>query len=384
VLATSRAANPTPRVAIVADAMVTLGGGERVVEALADAFPDAPIYTLLYDPSHAPASLRNRVVTSWLRVFPWASHYAKALLPFYPNAVESFDLSDFDVIISSNHTLAKGVLRSSEQVHVCYCHTPLRAIWERPHAELCRLPAPLRPLARSFFLGLRMWDLAASTRVDQFVANSHVTQRRIATHYGRESIVIPPPIDVERFSPGGSVGDYYLVVARNVPYKRIDVAVAAAVAARRRLVVVGEGTDKLQHASGFVSFLGTIPHEELLALMRGARALLAPQLEDFGMAILEMNACGRPVIAYARGGALETVVEGKTGLFVDAQDAETLAEAIRRLETMRFDLAAIRRHAERFSKERFIRRIGELVAQLHEAQTNTFARRDAQVMAYQS
>jgi glycosyltransferase involved in cell wall biosynthesis len=372
-----------PRVAIVADAMVGLGGGERVVEALAEAFPSAPVYTLLYDSERAPASVASRVVTSWLRVFPGASRYAKALLPLYPNAIESFDLSAFDVLVSSNHTLAKGILRSSDQTHVCYCHTPLRAIWERPHAELVRVPAFLRPLARKIFLDLRLWDLAAASRVDQFVANSSVTQQRIATHYRRESIVITPPIDVERFSPGGDVGDYYLVVSRNVPYKRIDLAAEAALALGRRLIVVGEGTEKLSCSSTLVTFKGKVPHAELLTLMRGARALLAPQIEDFGMAILEMNACGRPVIAFARGGALETLVEGKTGLFFHAQDAQALADAILRFETLRFDGAAIRRHAERFSKDRFVARMRELVLELHEAKESANARPGVHLVASQ-
>jgi glycosyltransferase involved in cell wall biosynthesis len=374
---------PEPRVAIVADAMVTLGGGERVVEALAEAFPTAPIYTLLYDPRCAPASLASRVVTSWLRVFPGGSRYAKALLPLYPNAVESFDLSAFDVIVSSNHTLAKGILRSSDQTHLCYCHTPLRAIWERPHAELVRVPAFLRPVARKVFLDLRLWDLAAAARVDQFVANSTLTQQRIATHYRRESVVITPPIDVERFSPGGDVGDYYLVVSRNVPYKRIDLAVAAALAIGRRLIVVGEGTEKLSCSSPLVTFKGKVPHAELLALMRGARALLAPQIEDFGMAILEMNACGRPVIAFARGGALETLIEGKTGLFFHAQDAQALADAILGFEELRFNGDAIRRHAERFSKERFVARIRELAFELHEAKESANARSGVHLVASQ-
>ena len=381
VMATRPSSNP--RVAIVADQMVGLGGGERVVEVLAEAFPSAPIYTLLYDPVHAPASVESRVVTSWLRAFPGAPRYAKALLPFYPNAIESFDLSAFDVIVSSNHTLAKGVLRSSEQIHVCYCHTPLRALWERPHAELSRVPAVFRPMARKLFLDLRLWDFAAAARVDQFVANSRMTQQRIAAHYRRESVVITPPIDVERFSPGGEVGDYYLVVSRNVPYKRIDIAVAAAQALGRRLIVVGEGTEKLSCSSPLVLFKGKVAQAELLRLMRAARALLAPQIEDFGMAVLETNACGRPVIAFGRGGALETVIEGKTGLLFHVQDARALADAILRFEMLEFDGAAIRRHAERFSKERFVAQMRQMVFELYELKASANARTGVQLVAWQ-
>jgi glycosyltransferase involved in cell wall biosynthesis len=354
-----------PKIVIVADAMVGLGGGERVVEVLAEAFPQAPVYTLLYDPKHAPKFDAERVVTSWLRWFPGGSRYSKALLPLYPNAVESLDLSYFDIIISSNHTLAKGVLRTSEQIHVCYCHTPMRAIWENTHTELKRLPGILRPFARQLFSGLRVWDFAAAARVNAFIANSVITKKRIATHYGgRESSIITPPIDTERFTPGGEVGDYYLVVARNAPYKRIDLAVAAAVKLGRRLIVVGEGTDRLKDSSGLVSFRGKIGATELTELMRGARALLSPQLEDFGMAMLEMNACGRPVIAYKKGGALESLVDGKTGVFFEEQEVASLIDAIHRFEKLAFDPAAIRLHAEGFSKERFMQKMRDLVADL--------------------
>jgi len=356
-----------PKIVIVADAMVGLGGGERVVEVLAEAFPQAPVYTLLYDPKHAPDSVAGRVVTSWLRRFPGGSRYAKALLPLYPNAIESFDLNAFDVIISSNHTLAKGVLRTSEQIHVCYCHTPMRAIWENSHAELQRVPGILRPFARQLFMKLRLWDFAAAARVDTFIANSVTTKKRIAAHYGgRESSIITPPIDTERFAPGGPVREYYLAVSRNVPYKRIDLAVDAAVRLGRPLIVVGEGTDRLTHGSPLVSFRGKIGAAELTELMQGARALLSPQLEDFGMAMLEMNACGRPVIAYARGGALETLVDGKTGVFFAEQTVDSLTDAIDRFEKLEFDPAFIRRHAEGFSKERFKQKMRDLVADLYD------------------
>jgi glycosyltransferase involved in cell wall biosynthesis len=221
------------------------------------------------------------------------------------------------------------------------------------------------------FTRLRQWDFLAAARVDVFIANSETTRKRIATHYRRDSIIITPPIDTERFSPGGPVGDYYLVVSRNVPYKRIDLAVEAAVKLGRRVVVVGEGTDRLTHASPLVTFRGKIESAELTALMRGARALLSPQLEDFGMAMLEMNACGRPVIAYAKGGALETLVAGKTGVFCNEQTVDSLADAIVRFEGMTFDSAEIRRHAERFSKEQFIQRMRELVAERYEAKHRT-------------
>ncbi len=360
-----------PKVAIVADAMVVQGGAERVVEALAEAFPSAPIYTLLYDPTRAPSSIRDRVITSWLQRFPGATRYGKALLPLYPLAFESFDLSAYDIIVSSSHTLAKGVLRTADQVHVCYCHTPMRSIWERTHAEVRGTPRLLHPLLRSLFMNLRQWDFMTASRVDQFIANSRITQKRIGTHYRRDSIVVTPPIETHRFRPGGSVEDYYLVVSRNVPYKRIDLAIAAAERLGRHLIVVGEGTTRLTSTSGFVSLRGNVSQEELLSLMQGARALLSPQLEDFGMAMLEMNACGRPVIAFAGGGALETLVEGKTGIFFHEQNVDALANAILRFESLRFDSLAIRRHAERFSKEHFIATMRDLVLDYYRSKQPT-------------
>jgi glycosyltransferase involved in cell wall biosynthesis len=350
-----------PKIAIVSDSMVQSGGAERVVEAIAQAFPQAPVFTILYDPKRGPRSIEDRVVQSWLHNIPGASTFAKALVPLYPHAVESFDLRGYDVIISSHHTLAKGILRTADQMHICYCHTPMRSLWELPHDEIKRAPGILRPLVKQLLHSLRTWDFDAASRVDQFVANSAITAERIAKHYRRESIVLHPPIDTEGFTPGGVVGDYYLVAARNVPYKRIDMAIAAAERLGRHLIITGDGTDRLATASRNVTFLGKVSDAKLKELMREARALLFPQHEDFGMTVLEMNACGRPVIGYGKGGALETIVEAKTGLTFAEQSVESLVDAIERFEQLSFDSAAIRRHAERFSKERFIASLRQLI-----------------------
>jgi glycosyltransferase involved in cell wall biosynthesis len=351
-----------PRIAIVSDTMVQSGGAERVVEAIAQAFPQAPIFTVLYDPERGPRSIEDRVTQSWLRSVPGALRFAKALVPFYPNAIESFDLRGYDIIISSHHTLAKGILRSADQIHICYCHTPMRSLWELPHDEIERAPAMLRPFVKQLLHGLRNWDFNTASRVDQFVANSAITAGRIAKHYRRESVVVHPPIDTERFTPGqGTVGDYYLVAARNVPYKRIDLAIAAADKLGRKLIIAGDGTDQLATSSPNVTFLGKVSEAKLLKLMREARALLFPQHEDFGMTVLEMNACGRPVIAYGKGGALETIIDGKTGIIFEEQTVYGLADAMLRSERITFDPVAIRRHAERFSKERFTTSLRRIV-----------------------
>lgn len=344
-----------PRVAIVSDPLVQRGGAERCVEVMAQTFPNAPIFALLYSPVTGPCSLEHRVTTSPLQRLPGATRRHRWLLPLYPAAIESFDLSGYDVILSSHHTAAKGLVRTAEQIHLCYCHTPMRALWERPFEELRSLPAVARPFAASTLRRLRVWDYVTAARVDVFIANSITTQRRISKHYGRESVVLNPPIDVDRFTPGSAEpGDYYLVASRLVPYKRVDLAVAAAEALGRKLIVVGGGPD--QHRitrSAHVDYRGHVSDAELLDLMRGARAMLFPAHEDFGMAPVEMMACGRPVVAYRAGGAAETVMDGITGVFAEAQTVDSFVRAIETLERTTFDGARIRRHAESYSQHRF-------------------------------
>ncbi len=350
-----------PRIAIVSDPLVQRGGAERVVEAIAHAFPAAPIFALLYSPDTGPAKLAPRVRTSWLGRFPGATQRHRAFFPLYRSAIESFDLSDFDVVISSHHTVAKGVLTRADQVHVCYCHTPMRALWERPLAELSTLPAPLRPWAAGVFSRMRVWDAVAANRVDRFVANSSVTQRRIRTYYRRESEILFPPIETEHFTPAGAVGDYYLVASRPVPYKRIDIAIAATAQLGRRLKIVG-GRHIVRDAPPNVELLGHVSDDMLCDLMRGARALLFPQYEDFGMTPLEVNACGRPVVAYGAGGALDTVVDGETGTLTPEQTVAGFSEAIERCERIPFDSARLRAHALRFSRSRFEAQMRDVVA----------------------
>ncbi len=358
-----------PRIAIVSDAMTQRGGAERVVEALAELFPDAPIFPILYSAQTGPRSLQSRVRPSFLNALPGAQRHHRWYFPLFPLAVESFDLSGYDIIISSHHCAAKGVLRSGCQTHICYCHSPMRALWERTHEEVNTLPSPMRLGADIMLSRMRQWDYIAASRVDRFIANSFETRNRIAKHYGRESTVVNPPIDVEKFKPLGRVGNpgtYYIVASRPVPYKRIDIAVGAARKLRRRLVVVGG--QKPDHAAddGCVQFLGHVSDQRLVELIRGARAMIAPQHEDFGMALLEANACGRPVISLARGGAVETVIDGTTGVLVKEQSVDAFAAALERFELMSFDPHAIRRHAERFSKSSFMQAFENIVYAAHE------------------
>ena len=361
----------SPRIAIVSDPLVQRGGAERVVEALAQAFPDAPIHALLYSAETGPAALADRVIPSWLNAVPAANRRHRAFLPLFRYAIESIDVSAFDIVVSSHHTVAKAVLTRADQVHVCYCHTPMRALWERPAAELSTLPRPLRPLGAALFSHLRTWDAVTSSRVQRYVANSTTTSERIAAYYRRDSDIVFPPIETEFFTPGGAVGDYYLVASRPVPYKRVDVAIGATAALGVPLKIVG-GRHTVRDAPPNVELLGHVSDEELRALMRGARALIFPQHEDFGMTPLEVNACGRPVIAYGAGGARDTVVDGVTGMLVPEQTVSAFVAAIERFQSADFDSAAVRRHAERFSRLRFVDRMRAVV---DDAWSGTFSLR---------
>jgi glycosyltransferase involved in cell wall biosynthesis len=345
-----------PRVAIVSDPLVQRGGAEKIVaDVLARIFPDAPIHALLYSATTGPAQIAHRIIPTALQRIPGATKRHRWLLPLYPAAIESIDLRNYDVIISSHHTAAKGILRNSEQRHICYCHTPMRALWERTWEELHELPGPIRPLAARSLAQLREWDYVTASRVDLFLANSATTRDRIFRHYRRDSRIVYPAIDTSQFATAQDtpVGDYYLVASRLVPYKRVSLAIAATGKLNRRLVVVGSGPDKTGLTDKHVDYLGHVSDERLIELMRGARALIFPGFEDFGMTPVEMMACGRPVIAYGKGGALETVVDGVTGVFADAQTVESFTDAILRCETLTFDSRRIAEHAQNFSYARF-------------------------------
>jgi glycosyltransferase involved in cell wall biosynthesis len=355
----------SPRIAIVSDPLVQRGGAEKVVaDVIGRIFPEAPIHALLYSAQTGPAHIAHRIIPSALQRIPGATRRHRWLLPLYPAAVESIDLRGYDIIISSHHTAAKGILRTSDQRHICYCHTPMRALWERSFEELEELPAALRPLAGRMLSGLREWDYVAAGRVDLFLANSETTRNRISRHYGRDSRVVHPPLDAERFSTNGllSVGDYYLVASRLVPYKRVDLAISATAKLKRRLIVVGTGPQKAKLDEAHVEYLGHVSDERLVDLMRHARALLFPAFEDYGMTPVEMMACGRPVIAYGKGGALETIVDGITGVFAGDQTVEAFVEAIERFEGLSFDAASVADHARTFSFARFEEQLRSAIA----------------------
>jgi len=353
------------RVAITTDWLNSFGGAERVLQELIQIYPDAPIYTSLYDPSRLPADLRDHDVrTSFLQRIPFARRRHQALFPLMPHAFEQFDFSEFDVVVSTSSACSKGVVTPSSTFNLCYCYTPPRYLWDLYHAHLKgRFGRSLIALAAH---RMRLWDRLAADRVDQFVAISHEVSARISKHYRRPSEVIYPPVRVDRFRdlPARDAEDYYLVVSRLVPYKRIDLAIAAANRLGRRLVVVGDGPERAalaRLAGPTVDLVGWRDDEEITELYSGCRAFLFPGEEDFGIAPVEAQAAGRPVVAFGKGGATETVVHGKTGILFDRQCVEDLADAILTLDRWTIDSRACKRNAERFDASVFRSRLGDAV-----------------------
>lgn len=352
------------KVALTTDWLNSFGGAERVLIELHRMFPSAPVYTTVHHPAGLPESMQGwDVRTSFLQRIPVARRRHQPFLPLMPLAFEQFDLGEYDLVVTTSSACAKGVLTPTETVNVCYCHTPSRYLWDLYHEYTRgRLSRPLiAPVAH----WLRVWDRLSADRVDHFVANSRQTAARIWRHYRRESEVVYPPVDVERIQPNGRAPeDFYLVVCRLVPYKRVDLAVEACTRLGRRLVVVGDGPhrERLEAIAGpSVQFLGALPDEEVAALYARCRAFLFPGWEDFGITPVEAQAAGRPVIAYGRGGALETVVDGVTGTFFAEQTPEAVAEAILASESREHDPDLCRRNAERFDAAGFRARMGEVV-----------------------
>jgi glycosyltransferase involved in cell wall biosynthesis len=358
------------KVALIHYWLVAMRGGERVLEALCELYPQADIYTHAYDPSAIQGPIReHRIRTTFVDRLPMARRHYKKYLPLMPLALEQLDLREYDLVISSESGPAKGVLTRPGQVHLCYCHTPMRYAWDmhREYAE--QSGAPMRLLAAPVMHYMRLWDVAAANRVDDFAANSRNVAGRIAKHYRRPARVIHPPVDVEAFAATGEADPDgpYLFVGQLVRYKRADLAIRACASLGRRLVVVGEGEDKraLERLAGpSVEFRGRLEGTELARAYRDCRALLFPGEEDFGIVPVEAMAAGRPVIAFGRGGALETVVEDESGLFFHEASAESLKEAILRFESMesRFDWKKIANHAKSFDKAVFRKQISEWAA----------------------
>lgn len=355
----------SPRVAIVHDYLVERGGAERVTLALLAAFPGAPVYTSLYDPPRTYPEFRSvDVRTSFLGRLGIGATAYKMLLPFYPAAFASLDLSSFDVVISNTTGFAKGVRVPPHAIHVCMCHTPPRFLWPVSAGYTLGPGGIGRVVGAPLFWWLRRSDRAAAARVDYFLGNSRNVAARIAKYYGRNAEVLYPPVRLRKYSASEAIGDFYLVVSRLTHYKRIDVAVDACTKIGVPLVVVGDGPEALalRHRAGpTIRFRGRVGDVELRSLMARCRALILTAEEDFGLTPIEANAAGRPVIAYAAGGALETVVDGVTGQYFSPQSADALVEVLRSFDSQSFDRPRLLGHARQFDEPVFVNGIRNLV-----------------------
>jgi glycosyltransferase involved in cell wall biosynthesis len=353
------------------DWLTGMRGGEKVLESLCRLFPGADLLTLVHQRGAvSPLIEARRIRTSFVQRLPRATRWYRRYLPLFPLAIEQFDLDDADLVVSTSHCAAKAVVPTGRALHLCYCHSPMRYAWDQFDAyfgpeRLGRLPGAV---ARHVLARLARWDRETAGRVDCYVANSAHVAGRIARYYNRRAAVLHPPVDTEFFTPGGGPpASYFLVVSALVPYKRLEVAVDAANRLGAPLRIVGDGPDLARlraRSDATVQFLGAVEGDALRDLYRGARALVLPGEEDFGIAPVEAMACGRPVVALGRGGATETVVPGVTGLLVDAPDGGRFAEALRECESRAFDPAAIRAHAEQFGASRFESAFGQAVAGL--------------------
>jgi glycosyltransferase involved in cell wall biosynthesis len=350
---------------LVHDYLLVMRGAERTFAEVARCYPQAPIYTLLYDEAATHGVFSGRVArASMLQRLPVRQYRFRTLLPLFPTAIDRMDLGDHDVIISSSSAFAHGIRRNSDSTHICYCHSPFRYIWHERDRALREVPAVARPLLSRQLQRIQKWDIRAASRVDHFIANSRVTQQRIADVWGREAAIIHPPVDTHRFTVKRPE-DYFLIVGELVPHKQVDRALLAAERAGSRVKVVGTGPSihRLQARFGNrAEFLGRVQDDHLADLMSRARALVVPNVEEFGIAAVEAQAAGRPVIGPDQGGTAETVIDGKTGVLFPAGDFNALVEVMREVDFDRFEPATIRRSALRFSSAMFRKR---LIAEVH-------------------
>jgi glycosyltransferase involved in cell wall biosynthesis len=344
-------------------------GGEKVLEALCDMYPTADIFTLLHVPgSVSPTIERHRITTSFVQRLPFAPSLYRHYLPLFPFAVERLDLASYDLIISSSHCVAKAVIPPNRALHLSYCHSPMRYAWDQFDAYFG--PDRVGSFASRWFyrpvLGrLARWDAATANRVNRFAANSAHVAARIRRYYNRVATIVHPPVDTTFYHPADVAPEtHFLMVSALVPYKRVDLAITACHRAGAVLRIVGDGPDRARlerRAAPGVTFLGALSDEQIRDEYRRARAVILPGEEDFGMVPVEAQACGTPVVALARGGALETVVDRETGVLVADASVEAMVDALEQIPRMAFDTTRIRRHAEQFSRERFVRQMRMLI-----------------------
>ncbi|AFM43249.1 glycosyltransferase [Desulfosporosinus acidiphilus SJ4] len=353
-----------PKVAIIHEWLTNMGGSEQVVSILLEIFPDAPVYTTLYEPANlVPSLAKADVHPSFLQRLPKFMRKHQYLLPLMPYAFEQFDLSNYDLVISSSSSCAKGVITGNDTFHVCCCYTPMRYAWDSYHLYMRSLKGPKRWLATWLMHKIRLWDRLSADRVDHFIAISHEVQDRIRKHYRRESKVIYPPVDIHRFNSTCIREDFYLVVSRLVGYKRVELAIEACNRLERQLVVIGNGEEqnhlkRIDRSNGkLVKFMGRQSDQVVADYLARARAFLFPGEEDFGLTMVEALASGCPVIAYAQGGAIDIVEDGVTGVLFNEQTVNGMMAGILRFEELsgngNFEPSLLRSSAEKFSKENF-------------------------------
>jgi glycosyltransferase involved in cell wall biosynthesis len=361
-----------PRIAIFQDYLAQNGGAERVTEAIHQTLPEADLHTTMAVPERLSPYLQQlETTTTWMQSLPAKAKLYRHYFLLYPFAVESARLEDYDLIVSSCCGYAKGVKRGENAVHVCYCHNPMRWVWRfSEYMKRETFSRPVKGALRFMVNGLKHWEMRAATRPDYYIANSHIVARRLRAAFGIEATVIEPPIVTSRFWISREVEDYYLILARLNAYKRIDLAVEACTRTGRRLLVIGDGPDRerLKALAGpSVSFLGRQSDAAVNRYASRCRALIFPGEEDFGMAPLEINAAGRPVVAFAAGGATETVIEGMNGVLFGEQTVDSLVDGLERLEARGWDSAAIRRNAQRYDIHVFQERLLDYLYQVSPA-----------------
>lgn len=358
---------PAVRIAIVHDSISQYGGAEKVLEELHAAFPEAPVFIALWKPECLPKRVHDwDIRLSWLDKVPGARRFHRAFFPLYPSAMHSLDLTDFDVVLSSSSIFAHNVVTDPDAVHICYCHSPGRFLWDfAGYAERERLGYATRAVVAAMLPSLRAMDTAAAQRVDCWISTSRLVQRRIRKYYRRDSMLLPPPVNIAEFHLGPERGEYFLLMTRLVGWKRVDLVIEACNRLGAPLIVAGEGRDETRlraMAGPTIRFVGRVDGPEKAGFYARSIGLILPSVEDFGIAALEAMASGRPVIAFREGGALDTVRPGVTGEFFNEQTVECLANALLAFRPGRYDPRAIRAHAETFGSAAFRARLNEIVA----------------------
>lgn len=347
------------KVALVHDYLVQYGGAERVLEAFTEIFPRAPIFTMVYDKKLMNDAFSDRkIYTSFLQKIPFIGSHHRLFPLLMPMAIEQFSLSDFDIVLSDSNSYAKGAITSPKTLHITYCHTPMRYAWDDCHKYLrefkySNLTKKLVPFAMNY---IRLWDRISADRPDFYIANSDFVASRIKKYYNKASEVINPPVNMKNFRISENVGNYYFMAGRALAYKRFDIVIDAFNALGLPLKIMGKGPemkDLKKRSNDNIEFLGYLEDKEMAGFYSRCKAFIFPSEEDFGITPLEAMASGRPVIAYRGGGALETVIEGKTGLFFNKQTPQAVINIIKTLDSNKFNPAAIRAHAEKFDKEIF-------------------------------